>query len=264
MTPADIARHTAETRELLKDASYKRIDATKGGFNPYDGHSETPPNTIGSMTFVWAFSWTPEIEPNRAGWEQLIQGFKLALSVIYPDCGVISTDVKVEKSRQFPMALAQIYAKTRRAVRGPLVILEADVVCIKRCDPFEAEFDIGLTDCQDQWPMMPFNAGVMFARDTPNAQRFLDTAMEYACNIPQNCDPWYAYQFALSHTYLALKDEVRIKVFPHEEYNHTPTVYSPTDAYFVHLKGDRKAIQRDYVLPLLEGQRGRLVVAPPC
>jgi len=263
MTPADIERHSAEVKALLKDASYKRIEAAKlGGVDPYDAGKEALPAMIGPMTFAWAFAWTPQVEQQRKGWEALIQGFKLAMGTVYPDCGVATTEVQGENGRQVPLLLAQLYARMRRTIRGPMVILEADVVCNKRCDPFEVDFDIGLTDCQDKWPMMPFNAGVMFVRDTPNAQRFLDTAMEYACNIPQNCDPWYLYQFGLSHAYLALKDEINIKIFPYEEYNYTPGVYAPTDAYFVHLKGDRKKMQRDYILPLLEGQRGRIVLPP--
>jgi len=251
MTPADIERHSAEVKALLKDASYKRVDATKGGFDPYVP-SEIGEAPIGPMTFAWGFAWTPQLEPQRAAWENLIRGFKLALGTVYPDCGVATIEVTCDDSRHVPLALAQVYAKLRRTVRGPMVIIETDVVCNARCNPFEADFDIGLTDCQDRWPMMPFNAGVIFIRDTPAAQRFLDTAMEYACNVPQNCDQWYAYQFGLSHAYLALKDEVNIKIFPHEQYNATPSVFEPTDAYFIHLKGQRKSMQRDFVLDLVE------------
>ena len=255
MLPADIERHSAEVRELLKDASYKRIDGTKGGYDPYSSTDSPAPPPIGPFTFMWGFSWTPQIEPQRQGWKSLIQGFKLALAATYPQYGVANVEVKTDNGRLFPLALAQIYAKMRRTIRGPVVYVEVDVVANRPCNPFEVEFDVGLTDCEDRWPMMPFNAGVMFANDTPGAQRFFDAAMEYACNIPQNFDPWYAYQFGLSHAYLALKDEVNIKIFPHEAYNYTPKVYAPTDAYFVHLKGGRKTLQRDYILPLLNPQK---------
>lgn len=261
MTPADIEQHSAEAKHRLRDASYKRLDPAKfGGFDAYQADPHSAPKTIGPMTFAWAFAWTPQAEQQRKAWESIIYGFKVSLSLVYPDCGVAFSELQVGDGRQVPLILSQVYAKMRRGIRGPMVIVEADVVCNRRCDPFENDFDVGLTDCQDKWPMMPFNAGVIFAKDTPNAQRFFDAAMEYTCNIPQNYDPWYAYQFGLSHAYLALKDEVNIKIFPYEEYNYTPTVYAPTDAYFVHLKGQRKAMQRDYVLPLIEGQRGRLVL----
>jgi hypothetical protein len=247
---ADLDRYSAEAAALLKDASYKRIAVAPGGFDPYTPADLSSPRQ-GPMTFAWGFSWTPKLEQQRPAWEMLVHGFKLAMGHTYPDCDVATMEVMVDSDRNVPMALAQVYSKFRRSIRGPMVVIETDVVCNRRCVPFEHEFDIGLTDCQDQWPMMPFNAGVMFAHDTPGAQRFLDAAMEYSCNIPQNFDPWYAYQFGLSHAYLALKGEIKIKIFPCKEYNYTPTVYAPTDAYFVHLKGDRKRMQREFIAPLI-------------
>ena len=64
-----------------------------------------------------------------------------------------------------------------------------------------------------------------------------------------------SYVYTHADAYLALKDEVNIKIFPHAEYNHTPSTYSPTDAYFVHLKGPRKALHRDFILPIVERSR---------
>lgn len=262
MTPEDITRHTADVRALLKDASYKRLEIKQGGFDPY---TPGPPvqQTPGPMTFVWTFAWTKHAEQQRLGWEALMQGFKLAMGAVYPECSIAHYPVKLEDYRMLSLVFSQVYAKMRRSLRGPLVYIEADVVCNRRCDPFESEFDIGLCDTDEQWPMMPFNPGVMFARETPEAQLFLDTAMEYTCHFPQNADPWYLYQFGLSHAYLVLKDKVNIKIFPNEEYNYSPTVYAPTDAYFVHLKGERKKMQRDYVLPLLEAQSGGKVILLP-
>lgn len=254
MSPQDIEQHSADTHELLKDASHKKINPSMG-FDPYsiDGNERIIPPEDSPFTFAWAFAWTKAIEPNKAAWEQLIQGFKLALGLTYPKARIAHAPLGVEEGRLVPFALGQMYAKFRRLIAGPMIYIEADVVCNRPCNPFEGlSFDIGLTDCGDMWPMMPFNPGVMFANDTPGAQLFLDTAMEYACNFPQNSDPWYLYQLGLSHAYLALKDQVKVQIFPHDEYNHSPDNGEPSDAYFVHLKGDRKRFQRDYVVPLLE------------
>lgn len=260
MTPAELDRYTAETRELLKGTSHKKLEVTADSLNPYVPDTVAGPPQTGPFTFAWAFIWTKPALEQKPAWEALIGGFKIALAQIYPDCQVAHASYNVDDPKFVVLALAQFYAKMRRTVRGNLIFIEADVVCNRRCDPFEADFDIGLTDCKDQWPMMPFNPGVMFVKDTPGAQKFLDTAMEYACALPQNFPLWYAYQIGLSHAYLVLKDEVNIKIFPYAEYNWPPEVYAPTDAYFIHLKGNRKRMQREFVVPLLEGKRGQIII----
>lgn len=260
MTPADIDRHTAEMRLRLRDASHKPVVVQPGMINPYTASAVTGVQQPGPMTFAWAFGWSKEAEAQRPAWESLIRGFQLCLGEIYPECKVANSTFTIAKSEDVAIMIAQYYAKTRRSLRGNLVYIEADVVCNRRCNPFEADFDIGLPDSADGWAMMPFNPGVVFSRDTPGAQRFFDTAMQFACDIPGNFPKWYAYQMALMHTWHVLKDEVNIKIFPHQEYNYPPDVYAPTDAYFIHLKGPRKAMQRDYVAPVLQGRRGHLIV----
>jgi hypothetical protein len=264
MTPAELDRYTAETREGLKDASAHRVEGASGVLSPYE--AGPPPTATGPFTFASAFMWSPEANAQKQTWAHLITGMKLAAGEIYPECPMAWAEFNIAKAEYVSLVLAQYYAKSRRTIRGNLVFIEADVVCNKRCDPFEADFDIGLPDAKDKWAMMPFNPGVMFVKDTPGAQRFLDTVMEYATHVPgigpYPFPTWYAYQLALGHTYMALKDEVNVKVFPHVEYNWSPDIYAPTDAYFVHLKGNRKQFQRDYIVPLIEGRRGRLLL--PC
>lgn len=261
MSPADIDRHTAEVRELFKDASHKPLAPRACFMDPYAASAVQGLQPSGGMTFAWAFGWSKEAEAQRMAWEHLITGFKVCLGEIYPECQVASSTFKIETSEAVALMIAQYYAKTRRSIRGNLTFIEVDVVCNKRCDPFEADFDIGIPDCKDRWAMMPFNPGVVFSRDTPGAQKFFDTAMEYACDIPGNFPAWYAYQLALTHAWYALRDEIKIKIFPNEMYNYSPDVYAPTDAYFIHLKGSRKMMQRDYVVPIIEGKRGRIMVA---
>jgi hypothetical protein len=260
MAPADIDRYTAETREELKGPTARhRISGAQDILRPYEA-GPAPDAKPGPFTFVSAFMWSPEANAQKVAWQHLITGMKLAAGEVYPDCPMYWSEFSIGSAQHVSQVLAQYYAKARRTLRGNVVFIEADVVCIKRCDPFEAEFDIGLPDAKDKWAMMPFNPGVMFIKDTPSAQRFLDATMEYASHIPGNFPAWYAYQLALGYSYLALKDEVNIKIFPHEQYNWSPDVYAPTDAYFVHLKGARKAMQRDYIVPLIEGRRGHLIL----
>ena len=261
MTPADLDRYTAETREKLK--STVRVDDARSSLRPYEPGTARGDAKSGPFTFASAVMWSPEINAQKQGWDHLILGCKLAMKELYPECPLAWSEFNIQSSQHVSQIIAQYYAKTRRTLRGNIVYIEADVVCNKVCDPFEADFDIGLPDSKDMWAMMPFNPGVMFVKDTPGAQRFLDTTMEYALHIPGNFPAWYAYQLALAAAYALLKDEVNIKIFPHAEYNWSPDVYAPTDAYFVHLKGDRKKMQRDYIVPIVEGRRGRLIV-PTC
>ena len=260
MTPADIDRHTAEVRELLKGTGHKPVALRPGRTNPYEASKIEGVKQTGGMTFAWAFGWSKEAEAQRPAWEHLIRGFQVCLGEVYPECQVANSIFKIEKSADVALMIAQYYAQMRRSLRGNLVYIEVDVVCNKRCDPFEADFDIGIPDAPDSWAMMPFNPGVVFSRDTPGAQKFFDTAMEFACDIPGNFPQWYVYQLALAHTWHVLKDVVNIKIFPNEVYNYSPDVYAPSDAYFIHLKGPRKAMQRDYVVPIIEGRRGRFML----
>lgn len=260
MTPAELDRYTAETREKLQTVGPHPFAEQAQGLQPYKIGATQGVTPSGPFTFAWAFIWSKEAREQKQAWDHLLTGFKLAMHEMYPNCTVASSEFNAESAQHVALILAQYYAKMRRTLRGNLVYIEADVVCNKPCDPFEADFDIGIPDCKDQWAMMPFNPGVMFVKDTPGAQLFLDTAMEYATHVPGNFPTWYAYQLALGYTYMALKDRVNIKVFPHEEYNWSPDVYAPTDAYFIHLKGPRKKMQRDYIVPIIEGRRGRLIV----
>ena len=263
MTPAELDRYTAEMRERLKGPGL-RVEGTADLLHPYEAGTTSGVAKQGPFSFASVFMWTPETNKQKAAWQQLIAGMKMAANAVYPDCPFLWSEFNIDRAEHVSLVTAQFYAKTRRTVRGNLAYIEADVVCNRACDPFEADFDIGICDAKAGWGLMPFNPGVMFMKDTPGAQRFLDTVMEHTTNEPFKgpypFPGWYAYQLAVAYTYLALKDEVNIKVFPHAEYNWSPDVYAPTDAYFIHLKGNRKHMQRDYVTPILEGRRGQIVL----
>jgi len=213
---------------------------------------------VAPYTFVSLFVWTPKVEQQRLGWEKLIQGHKLAANITHPKAAVMQSTFKLDDDFNLVPGLAsQYYAKMRRSVAGNIVFTDVDVVAYRPCDPFQHDFDVGLTDCADQWPSMPFNAGVMFARDTPKAQEFYDTAMEATMQFPANMNPWYAYQVGLRTAYDMLKHRVNFRTFPHALFNYVPEIVAPTDAYFVHLKGQRKNMMREYIVPVLEGKIGR-------
>lgn len=203
------------------------------------------------ITFGYVF-----VDFGDEAWRMLVQGFRLALATLYPNCVVATVGFDADKSL-VPMIGTQAYAKMRRSFRGDMIFLDPDVIAYRPCDPFEADFDVGLTDSRETWPIMPFNAGVQFYKDTPGAQKYLDTVMEIAHDIPQGVAPWFSNQMAMRLAYEMLRGEVKFKIFPHELYNFVPDIVQPTDAYFVHLKGARKSMVREYLVPVLENKLGR-------
>lgn len=246
MTPEEIGAYTAEVDQRLRSTA-RRLEVSE--LEPYTASSASGPQT--DLTFGYVF-----VDFGDSGWQFLVQGFRLAIGTLYPTAAVAT--VNFQTDRQYvPMIGTQAYAKLRRTFRGNMIFLDPDVICYRRCDPFDADFDVGLTDSKETWPIMPFNAGVQFYKDTPGAQKYLDTVMEIAHDIPQGIAPWYTNQQAMRLAYEMLKGEVKFKIFPHQLYNFSPDLVAPTDAYFVHLKGERKKMVREYLVPVLENRVGR-------
>jgi hypothetical protein len=238
--------YTARVDAALRQPP-RRLESSKLG--PYEAApGERPPVPI---TFGYVF-----VNYGDEAWGLLVQGFRLALATLYPDCRVATIDLDVDKDF-VPMVGTQVLAKLRRSFRGNMAFLDPDVIAYRRCDPFDADFDVGLTDSRETWPIMPFNAGVQFYKDTPGAQKYLDTVMEIAHDIPQGVYPWFTNQMAMRLAYEMLRGEVKFKIFPHALYNFVPDIVQPTDAYFVHLKGQRKSMVREYLRPVLENKLGR-------
>lgn len=214
--------------------------------DPYTPSSYEEPNPRPHMTFTHTF-----VDFGDPVWKRLMQTHKLLISAAYPGAAVVNIPFECSKEEFMP-ARWQMIAKTRRSVRGNLVVLDPDVLCGKPCDPFEEDFDIGLTDSAFKWPLMPFNAGVMFAKDTPAAQEFMDTAMNMANDIPEQIDRWFIDQLAIYGAYKYLKGRCKFKIFPHERYNYAPAKVEPTEAHFIHLKGPRKRMADDYARMLMD------------
>ena len=240
MRPEEIDAYTVKIDQALRQPSRRLEKAEIEPYTPGNAGVERP------ITFGYVF-----VDFGDPGWKLLVQGFRLAVATLYPECQVATVGFTTEYDK-VPMIGTQAYAKMRRTFRGNMVFLDPDVICYRRCDPFEADFDVGLTDSREKWPFMPFNAGVQFYRDTPGAQKYLDAVMEITNDIPQGVAPWFVNQMAMRLAYEMLRGEVKFKIFPHARYNYAPDVVAPTDAYFVHLKGTRKRMVKDYLVPVLE------------
>jgi len=211
--------------------------------SPYEAAAfEAPPADV---TFAYAF-----VDYGDITWRRIVNSFKLSLHTVYKSCNLANIPFECAKD-DFIKAYLQSYSKMRRSVRGNITFLDTDIVANRYCDPYTEDFDVGLTDSTITYPLMPFNAGVMFTKDTPGAQLYIDAVMEYANQQP-DAPYWYLNQIAMYTAYLNLKDRVKFKIFPNALYNYTPDADAPTDAYFVHLKGNRKHLVLPYLRRSME------------
>lgn len=230
-------QYTQEVSERLRD-----LEPTPSHFldtMPYEAAAGEPPR--GPLTVCYAHT---DFEDTKKEWEIVVRAFRLAATTVYPDCSLATIGFSCEKDGVMPVR-SQIYAKMRRSIRGNHVFIDTDVMCNRRVDHvFDEDFDVGLTDSPLKLPLMPFNDGVIFAKDTPGAQLYFDMVMEMSNRIPR-MDGGYLHQIAMCAAYHVLKDRVKFKILPHAEYNFSPGNTEPTEAYFIHLKGKRKALLKE-------------------
>lgn len=161
-----------------------------------------------------------------------------SVSRVYPRAEVINCAVPCAK--EIAMAVrAHAYAKLRKDVRGNLLLLDTDIEALKPVDVWDEDFDIGLTKTGEATPLMPFNGGVIFAKDTHKAQGFLNEVARCTNVVPKGFNfLWYIDQLALGYV---AKGDSRVRVFP-EEYNYIPRFSGDKpDVYFLHYKGPRKS-----------------------
>lgn len=242
--------------EILRESRHKPVGPQLGALAPYEPLAVDTPAGASFLAY-FLVGWTPKMRLEEDAWKAMIANFQASLQLMHPSVALASTQIELEDGRYFPLYMSQAYAKMRRSVRGNIAFMDFDIVAYNRCDPFEDDFDVGLTDCEDLWPMQPFNAGVQFYRDTPAAQEYLDLVMEMTCCIPGNMDPWYCQQISMGTAYHMLKDRVKFKIFDHTEWNYTPpgSMYVPTDAYFVHARGQRKNLHQVYIAELIKREK---------
>ena len=151
-----------------------------------------------------------------------------------------------------------VSAKARRDYRGPMMFLDIDVLAYYPIpkDFWTGNWDIALSKRDhDEWPLMQFNEGVFFANDTPGAQQFLNVYADAANKVSKGLADfpggWWISQLALTHAYEATKYTVNIKILDHAKFNFIPDKPVATNAYFIHFKGDRKKLMRQYLAGLL-------------
>lgn len=158
---------------------------------------------------------------------------------VYPDSEVINCAIPCEE--KYAMAVrTQCYADLRKKTRGNLILCDTDVEALKPVDIWDEGFHVGLTRTRKAVPLMPFNGGMIFLKDTPHAQVFMEEVARCATIVPSDFGErtWYLDQLALG--YVAKYSPV-LKEFP-EEYNYVPkTPDDRPDVYFIHYKGNRKS-----------------------
>ena len=167
-----------------------------------------------------------------------IKRFLDSVGKVYPESQVVNCAIscKIEVAMA---ARAQRYAELRKEVRGNLILCDTDIEAKKPFEDWGGQWEIGLTESQEKTPLMPFNGGMIFAKDSPGAQHFLDEVRWAANIIPQGFQYlWYIDQLALG--YVAKGNPV-VKVFG-AECNYIPRFNGDKpDVYFMHYKGNRKA-----------------------
>jgi len=171
------------------------------------------------------------------------------------------------------------YLERRDRARAT-VLMDSDVVV--NLDPaaiFAEDFDVGLT-WRTGLPDAPFNGGMIFvapgeagARFFAEAIRCYDAIADDAARkglFPQDLRAWWGDQFALAamvgyrefgeRTTEGIRvNGVRVRFFPCETHNFTMeggnhAIATLKQKYFIHFKGNRKAMQAQYLDAMRSGR----------
>jgi hypothetical protein len=202
----------------------------------------------------------------------------------------IPATMPVDEVLRFPVDLAKLMYERmrvqalylgRRPASRASVLMDSDVVVNREPSPvFAQDFDIGLT-WRPEFADSPFNGGMIFVGVGGKGLEFFDRAR--ACYdglvadpavtapFPRDLRAWWGDQFALAAT-VGYRDfagrrgdglevaGIRTRFFPCSEYNFTiePNVPYPSEVlaakFFVHFKGNRKALQVQYVGKMRAGR----------
>jgi len=144
------------------------------------------------------------------------------------------------------------YAHARKTVRGNLVFLDTDIIAMYRLDEKiwdDASWDVGLVHGNEASPymMMPYCGGVILSRDTPAAQEWFDLTGKASNSLPGGMltNGWWVDQLAMAWAASRVPN-LGVNILPAHKYNFVPDGAQATRAYFVHLKGPRKHLMRQY------------------
>ena len=194
----------------------------------------------------------------------------------------VPPEMKVDEVMRFPMDLDRLmyermrvqawYLENRPAGRHS-ILMDSDVVVNRDPAPIFAEaFDIGLT-WRPGFPDAPFNGGLIVVASGDAGLAFFSKARAcydafadspaVAPAFPRDLRAWWGDQFALAlmvgyREFAEQKsnaervDGICVRFFPCDAYNFTvePREYAPSffaSKYFVHFKGNRKAMQAQYL-----------------
>ena len=205
------------------------------------------------------------IHPNKEvndnpNWKQELRTayiyHRASFSKVYPDLQFVTIDI-TNPFNELMAARTAVYAKARKEYRGNMVFTDTDILAYTPLpkDFWDGDWDIALTDPRLDNPLMSINEGIFFAKDTPYAQRFLDTYTDAACHTMQGLlEPplcWWIGQLALTHAYTRLNQRINIIFLDRDRYNFTPDKPVATNAHFIHFKGNRKGLMKQYLAGLL-------------
>jgi len=202
----------------------------------------------------------------------------------------VPDSIAVDEVRRFPldperlmyerMRVQSAYVEGREPGRVS-VLMDSDIVVNLDPAPVFAEtFDVGLT-WRRGFPAAPFNGGMIFVAEGPGAGGFFRKARacydalaadaSIASLFPRDLRAWWGDQFALA-TLVGVREYaerttdgiaiegLRVRLFPCETHNFTiePGANYRLDdlrrKHFVHFKGNRKALQAQYLAAMREGR----------
>jgi hypothetical protein len=134
-----------------------------------------------------------------------------------------------------------------------VIFIDTDVLIGEELDVFDWNFDVGLT-WRDTLRSMPYNFGVIFARNTASARSFFAKLAEIAQGFPGGI--WYVDQISLAMLMgVGYPEKRRISVymdeavyivgakiftFPCDKYNFSPDLPPKQKLPVAHFKGQRK------------------------
>jgi hypothetical protein len=162
--------------------------------------------------------------------------------------------------QEFMRTRTMAYSKFRNEISGNMVHLDIDIVAYRELTSkfWNQDFDIALVTGQHGYSIMPYSEGIIFSKDTPGAHKFFEDYASFGKHIPEGLVDgiyydWWIGQLSLNMAYLksAASKEVKFLILDDKEFCFTPDKPVATNAYFVHFKGDRKHLMKQYLCGLL-------------
>jgi hypothetical protein len=211
----------------------------------------------------------------------LLTDEKTAVAAAIPVDGVLRFAIDTSRLMFERMRVQELYLRGRGAARASF-LMDSDVVV--NADParvFSETFDVGLT-WRPKLPDSPFNGGLIMAAEGDGARRFLQKTLACYETIaagspiakmkPRDLRVWWGDQLAIAIV-VGLRafaergdavagevDGIRVRYFPGSDYNFVmePGVtYAREELrrkFFIHFKGNRKAMQSAYLAEMAAGK----------